>query len=209
MRRIQVDVTGGSADSDSIALSQTIGTVSNAVTLNGVSVSGGTATFPSALPVTVQSYGDDSGLTFEISGKNEQGYDKSETLAGVSIGVAMTDGYFVEVSSIIASGPTASSIVAGNGADAVSIPVPMDQYNNPFQVGLGLVVNSGTLTVQHTFDAVFDSNWDPATANWFDHASLVNATISADGNYDKAVSAIRLTGEGEGSLAILQSGVGL
>ena len=46
--------------------------------------------------------------------------------------------------------------------------IPMDYKQNPFNVGIGVVV-SGTVTytVQHTFDDIFDPNVTPTA---FDHA---------------------------------------
>ena len=77
----------------------------------------------------------------------------------------------------------------------VTVPVPMDQYQSPFNVGFGIVVNSGTptYTVQHTFDDVFAVGYNPATGNWFNHTDVVGEIgVNADGNYAFPVSAIRL-----------------
>ena len=96
----------------------------------------------------------------------------------------------------------------------VSPPIPLDQYLTPFNVGLGVTVSvGGTLTykVQHTFDDVFAAGFDPATATWFDNATLVAKTASSDGNYAFPVSAIRLNvtayTSGNAVMNVLQAGV--
>ena len=93
-------------------------------------------------------------------------------------------------------------------AAGVSVPVVMDQYLAPFNVGLGVVVVSGTptYTVQHTFDDVLTSTAPPT---YFDHPVLVTRTTSADGNYAFPVTAIRLSVSGSGTvrLTVLQAGM--
>ncbi len=44
------------------------------------------------------------------------------------------------------------------GSATVSAPVPMDQYETPFNIGLGVALSAGanlTYKVQQTFDDVF------------------------------------------------------
>jgi hypothetical protein len=94
----------------------------------------------------------------------------------------------------------------------VSQPVPMDQNLTPFNVGLGAVITNGTptYTVQHTFDNVFDSAYNPATGNWFNQPDMTAQITNADGNYAFPVSAIRLNvtaGTGTVALRIMQAGV--
>jgi len=91
----------------------------------------------------------------------------------------------------------------------------MDIYQNPFNVGLGLIVvdstGAPTFTVEHTFDDPYQSG-GLASATWFNHASIAGQATSTDGNYQFAVRAIRLvqsggTGAGAGKLIINQSGI--
>lgn len=94
-----------------------------------------------------------------------------------------------------------------------SSPIPMDQRNDPFNVGVGVVLSAGaslTYTVQHTFDDVFSPTFDPATAAWFSNSSLVTKTASSDGNYAFPVTAIRLNvtvyASGSATMTVLQAG---
>lgn len=84
--------------------------------------------------------------------------------------------------------------------------IPLDYKQNPFNVGLGLVI-TGTLTadIEHTFDDVFDSTITPTA---FKHSSLTAKTASADGNYAFPVRAVRINNtaytSGSATLTILQ-----
>lgn len=98
----------------------------------------------------------------------------------------------------------------GTGSSAV---VPMDIYQNPFNVGIGVKV-TGTVnyTVQHTFDDPFAAGFDPATATWFDHTTLAAQAANAVGNYAFAVRAVRITvnsGAGTAAMTLVQSGINM
>jgi len=96
----------------------------------------------------------------------------------------------------------------------VSAALPLDQYISPFNIGLGVSLSAGaslTYTVQHTFDDVWAAGFDPATANWFNHATMTSKTTSFDGNYAYPVTAIRLNvtsyTSGEATLTAVQAGM--
>jgi hypothetical protein len=87
----------------------------------------------------------------------------------------------------------------------------MNVNTSPFNVGFGVTV-SGTITftVQHTFDDVWSPTFNPATATWYPHAVVANATASTDGNYAFPVTAIRITGTagaGTATLRLIQAGI--
>lgn len=73
---------------------------------------------------------------------------------------------------------------------ATSAWIPLDTKQTPFNVGLGVVINSGTATytVQHTFNNVLAGE----TATAFDNATLAGDTTNQDGNYAFPVAAVRL-----------------
>lgn len=85
-------------------------------------------------------------------------------------------------------------------------------HTTPFNIGLGAIVVSGTptYTVEHTFDDVFASTFNPATATWFPHAQLAAKVSTLDGNYAFPVQGIRVkmdSGSGEVRLVLLQAGI--
>ena len=98
-------------------------------------------------------------------------------------------------------------VVAQTGTGS-STTVPLDHYQNPFQVGIGVVV-SGTVnyTIQHTFDDVFNS---AVTPTWFSHPTLSSLAASSDGNYAFPVRAVKIlvnSGTGTATATIVQAGM--
>jgi hypothetical protein len=93
----------------------------------------------------------------------------------------------------------------------VSSPIPMNLNTSPFNIGFGCIVSAtATYTVQHTFDDVFSSSFDPSTATWFNHSSVASATTNQDGNYAFPVKAIRLNvaaNTGTVTLIAIQAGI--
>jgi len=95
---------------------------------------------------------------------------------------------------------------------ATNSPVsPMNINTSPFNVGFEVVV-TGTInyTIQHTFDNVWSSEFDPSTANWFDHPTIAAQSTSKDGNYAFPVAAICIKGNsggGTATLTLLQAGI--
>jgi len=75
----------------------------------------------------------------------------------------------------------------------VSAPIPMDYTLPGFSVGIGCKISAtATYTVQHTFDDIWSSSFNPATATWHPNTGLSAKTANADGNYAFPVRAIRL-----------------
>jgi hypothetical protein len=94
----------------------------------------------------------------------------------------------------------------GVGSTAVIIT---DINQAPFAIGMGVVV-TGTVsyTVQHTFDDVFATTFDPATATWFNHPTLAAQAANLDSNYAFPVRGVRLTigsGSGTATLKLIQA----
>lgn len=96
----------------------------------------------------------------------------------------------------------------------VSAPIPLDNYISPFNVGFGVTVTgTPTYTVQHTFQDVFAAGFNPASAVWFDHPTIVDQTVMQDGNYAFPVVAVRLqisavaSPADTASLTLIQAGI--
>ena len=92
---------------------------------------------------------------------------------------------------------------------ANSVPIPMDYTLPGFSVGIGCVVTGTvTYTVEHTFDDIWASGFDPATATWFPNTGITAKNASIDGNYAFPVRAIRLrisAGTGSVTMHVIQS----
>ena len=100
------------------------------------------------------------------------------------------------------------------GAQADSAVIPMDIYQDPFNVSIGVVLSAGaslTYSVQHTFDDVFAKDFNPATATWFTNSGLSAKTTSLDGNYTLPVTGIRLSvtvyASGTATMTVIQAGM--
>jgi len=88
--------------------------------------------------------------------------------------------------------------------------VPIDRYLTPTNIGLGVdITGVVTYTVEHTFEDVFDPNFNPATATWFPHPTLAALSADADGNYAYPPVGVRLNqtaGAGSAILTLVQAG---
>lgn len=99
-------------------------------------------------------------------------------------------------------------VLTQTGTGASSNMAVLDHYQNPFHVGIGVVVTGTvTYTIQHTFDDVLTSG---VTPTWFNHPTLLSQTVSADGNYAFPVRAVRVNvsaGTGTATATVIQAGM--
>ena len=98
-------------------------------------------------------------------------------------------------------------VVARTGVGS-SATVPLDHYQSPFNVGIGVVV-SGTVnyTVQHTFDNIQDA---AVTPTWFSHPTLTSQASNQDGNYAFPVRGVKVlvnSGTGTATATLIQAGM--
>lgn len=100
------------------------------------------------------------------------------------------------------------------GAQTASQVIPLDTYQDPFNVSIGVVLSAGaslTYSVQHTFDDVQAKGFDPTTATWFTNSGLSAKTTSLDGNYSLPVTAVRLNVttyvSGTATMTVIQTGM--
>lgn len=98
----------------------------------------------------------------------------------------------------------------------VTAPVVIDQYVNPCNISLAVKIAggaaTGTYTVEHTFDDVFSSTFDPATAVWYPHPTLAALSANGDGAYQAPPAACRLNCSAVGAgatvtLTVRQAGI--
>ena len=196
------------ADPNGIFLDQAP-TAGTALTLNGAFVTAGVAQLDVQRQVELESAADLSGINFTIVGTDEQGRSITETIVGPNAGVSATSLDFFTVTSITPDGTSGSNVEGGTNAMGGSIPIPIDKYLTPTNIGLGLEI-TGTVdvTVQHTFGDIFTD--DPSTIHtWFDHPTLANEVANADGNLAFPPQAVRLfnnSGDGTTVFRVIQAG---
>lgn len=94
------------------------------------------------------------------------------------------------------------TIVASAGGTTYSPAFPIDTYNNPTNIGIGVQLIYGTgsavYDVQHTFSDPFSINLNAnpaantaATGIWSNNSTLTSATATGDTNYAFPPRAIR------------------
>lgn len=180
--------------------------------LNGTKVTAGVAIFDAPRQVTIVSSGNDTGITFIVTGTRGSWWGTSvfsETVTGLNNGTAVTTQDFLTVTSIVASGPAAANVSSGTNGVGSGPWVAWDKYATDFQVSLFGVVLTGSPTwgVQYTYDDVFGF-WLPVGVPFpraLNYTALTGQTGTADGALTiGGVKASRLTLSAVGSAQLTQ-----
>lgn len=107
--------------------------------------------------VVITSSGDDSGITFTITGTTFSGQAASETIDGANAGTTASTIMFATVSSIVSSGPIDSAVKAGTTDVATTRWVRFDSWANA-QSAVQVDVSG---TVDYTVQVTMDDPDDP------------------------------------------------
>lgn len=209
-------ITSGPLASASTTNIRTAATIAGAgaVTLNGALVSGGVATLDTMRRVLITSAGNDSGITFTLTGKNSDGDTLTEVLTGGNTTGAYSVLDYKTLTSVVASGASAGNVSIGTNGVGGSSWVMLDPWALP-AVAMQFTA-SGTVnyTVQQTLDDPNDPTNAVAAASvtWVDSAdsSVVGATTTQQTNYAFTPRYVRVRiNSGSGSVVgtISQSGV--
>ena len=152
------------AVANGICLTQS-GTAGTALTLNGSLVSSGVATLDSggaARRVIVTSAGNDSGITFLVTGTDRYGKVQSEVVTGTNGATvpAQSTRDFKTVTSIVPSGNTASTITAGTNAVGSTEPWVLDAWVASQAIRFAVNCPSGTSFVIEGSVDDLSPQWD-------------------------------------------------
>ena len=153
----------------------------------------GSMSLDTARRVLVTSAGNDSGITFTVSGTDWDGNPIREVLTGANATSTYTASDFATITSIATSAAVATTVTVGTNGVASSRPVYLDPYAGAAQVAIQLTA-SGTVnyTLQQTLD---DPNRTGNTApmtysamTWVNCAdtNAVAATGTVQTNYSMA-----------------------
>ena len=107
------------------------GTAGTALTLNGSLVSSSVATLDSngaSRRVIITSAGNDSGITFAVTGTDRYGAKFTENVTGVNTAAAQSNNDFKTVTSVVPSGNTASTVTVGTNSVGSSEPWVLDAW---------------------------------------------------------------------------------
>ena len=198
MKPIVKTLSGLSDDADGIAEAQTASGAED-LTLDGALVSGGVATLAAAQQIVITSVGDDTGVTFTITGTDANGTVSVITLVGVNAGAATSTGHLVTVTNVATSGATAADVTVGvdeaNGAVTAAIRVNRNQVSS-FKLGLYVVITgTATYTVEHSEDWPESGDFTggyPNQAEWRDTDGLTALTATDEGNINFPMETVRL-----------------
>ena len=157
-------VEAAAADTDGISTAAAVGNNANLV-LGGALTSGGAVTFDDPRNITILSAGDDSGISFTVTGTDETATAVTESITGANAGTATGSTFFTTISQIAAVGNPAGNVSAGSG---VSIAAPIFRgrlrLRGLYAVNTGTAgtitfrEGSGTGTVRMQFNTVASAN---------------------------------------------------
>lgn len=199
MQPISVTVGPLTAANDAaIAASQSPG--SNAIVLTASPV---VLDYPRQIVIT--SSGDDSGITFTVTGTGYSGMPQSEVMPGKNATTTTSVLNFATVSSIVQSGAVAAAVKAGTTGVAGSRWVRFDSWAlNPTAIQADV---SGTVnyTIQTTMDDPNDpfNPVTPINVTWFSStdAAVVGANASKQSSFTNTPTFARvLLNSGSGSV---------
>ena len=191
--RIQKNITP-QLDPDGIAIGQTLsgGGVQN-FNLNGIlSLNGTFMVIDSAHIIEISSTGDDSLLTFIVTGTDSRDVSISESISGTNANTASTTKHFNKVTQISSSGDTAANVEIGISGLCVSPWVTFMQEKR-INIGLFITLSTGAsliYTVEHTSDDI--QQLADVVFDTFPQSDLNSKTVSDDGNYSGPATAYRL-----------------
>tara|TARA_Y100000593_G_C4233320_1_gene298152 strand:+ start:338 stop:961 length:624 start_codon:yes stop_codon:yes gene_type:complete len=113
-------IEAAAADADGISTAASIGSATN-LTINGALASGGSVTMDCPRNVTILSAGNDSGITFTVTGTDESGTAITEVITGANTGTATGSSFFQTVTQIATSGASAGNVSAGSGTSCSGV----------------------------------------------------------------------------------------
>lgn len=212
MRPITVSV--GPLTAPSATNIRTAGAIAGAgaVTLDGTTVSGGTATLDAQRRVIFTSSGNDTGITFAVVGTDGAGNPLSETVTGANAAAASTVLDYKTLSSVISSGAAAGTVSIGTNGLAASPWARLDDWGLPNLSIQSVVVGTINYTIQQTYDDP-NSPTNPVAASAVTWSQLVAAaSASAIANVAYAPVFVRVlvnsnTNPGSVTTTFLQTGV--
>lgn len=179
-------------DRDGIAAAETLGGAGN-FTLGGDLASGGTVTFTQPQHVTLYAAGNNSGVTFTVTGTDRYGNAMTESITGPNATTVTGTKNFATVTQVASGAATTGDVEVGVDGTCESQWYVLNYRGGDFNVGIGCELSgTATYTVQHTFDNVFASGFVEDDATLYTHSSLSGETSNQDGNYTNPPVACRL-----------------
>lgn len=194
-----LSLTLAAAAANNISASQSPG--AGAILINGSAASGGVATLDVARRVAITSGGNDSGITFTVTGTDRYGRAQSETVTGANAGAVSTTRDFLTVTGVTHSGSVATTITIGTTGVASTAPLIVDYFSQKDDIGVTLTF-SGTAnsSIEVSRDDFSSSPttflaWDLVgnTPTWTSPSALSSKAATTDATIPSSYTMIRLT----------------
>lgn len=207
MRLKEYDFDLDDADPNGIVTAGAIGGA-GAITLNGALVTSGVATMDFARRIGILSAGDDSGDTFTIVGTNPDGAALTEVVTGGNATTVESDGYFLTVTSITASGASAGNVTIGTVDEIASKTIPVNAYcTEPATIALKV-----TGTINCTIQEMFRNVWRGSAivnTDWQNIPTLSGKISNTNSQSSNQATAIRFVVNSHSSGAEVQMNVNM
>ena len=155
-------------DADGISTAAAVGNNAN-LTIGGALADSGSCTFNSGRVVTILSAGDDSGISFTVTGTDVNGDSQTESITGANAGTATGSKYFKTVTAIAAVGDPAGDVSAGINNSAADVI-----FAGRTRLKGAYIVNSGTAG---TIDFLITS---PTGTSTMKIGTVASATVNRD-----------------------------
>lgn len=123
--------------------------------------------------VRITSGGNDTGITFTVSGYDLYGYPVTETITGANATVALGVKAFKYISGVTHTGTVAGTVTIGTG-DVIGLPIRADYFGE-----IRVIYNSTVITASTGFTAAVTTN--PATATTGDTRGTYLLQTASDG----------------------------
>ena len=142
-----------------------------------------------ARQLSIDSSGNDVGITFTVVGTDADGRAISEVVTGGNTAAVESALYFKTVTSITASGAAAANVTIGTVDEFVSNTIPLNHHAS---VAATVSIEAVTGTINFSLEETFSDIWDTATYVFTAAPAALSAiTAVAHENLDIHVSGIR------------------
>lgn len=179
-------------DRDGISAAETLGGAAS-FTIGGALASGGTVTFTQPQHVTLYAAGDNSGVTFTVTGTDRYGNAMTEAITGPNATTVAGSKNFATVTDVASDGATTGDVEVGVDGTCESQWYVLNYRGPDFNIGIGCeLTGTATYAVQHTFNNVLANGFVEDDATVYTHATLTGETTNQDGNYINPPVACRL-----------------
>lgn len=202
MRPIKIDIDPIDVDPDGIAENQTLGEAGD-LTLNGALCDLGTAgqfdiedagysSGCGGVQIAIDSAGDISGVTFTVTGLDQDGKSVTEDITGVTTAAVESTNYYSQITQIAADGAVGSNVFVGPVDEVATSTIPVS-YLGQYQATAAVDI-TGTIdfTVRETFDDIQTSVNAVQDAQWFNISALASKTADTIGEAARGATALSL-----------------